>query len=145
MIRAAAFICLASLAMSAFAWTGCRGDRTDDAATTLLPCPDRPNCVSTEHPDPDRRPRAPRDLPLARLRTAIDAEPRSAIVAEGPNWLIAHFKSRVFGFVDEAHFIARADGTLAMRSGACRGYFDFGVNRRRLARLLASARQTDQD
>ncbi len=145
MIRAATFILLASLTMNASAWTSCHGETVDDPSTTLLPCPDRPNCVSTEHADPERQLRAPRDVSLARLRAAIAAEPRSEIVAEGPNWLIARFKSRVFGFIDEAHIIARPDGALAMRSGACSGYFDFGVNRRRLERLLARARQTDQD
>ncbi|QID19670.1 DUF1499 domain-containing protein [Nitrogeniibacter mangrovi] len=130
--------------MNASAWTGCRGEQVDPA-TTLLPCTERPNCVSTDHPDPERRLPLADDVALAQLRAAILSEPRSDIVAEGPHWLIAHFRSRVFGFVDEAHFIFRADGRLAMRSGACSGYYDFGVNRRRLERLLAKARQNAED
>jgi uncharacterized protein (DUF1499 family) len=145
MRHAALVIPLALLAMKAAAYTTCTGLTVDDPSTTLLPCPDRPNCVSTEHADPDRQPRRARDIPFARLRDAVLAEPRSEIRAEGAGWLIAHFRSRVFGFVDEAHFILRADGSLAMRSAACSGYFDFGVNRRRLERLLEKARRSGHD
>lgn len=143
MIRALALVALMSLPPQAMAWTTCHGHTVADVSTELLPCGDRPNCVSTEHPDPDRQLRAPRDLPLAALRKAIAAEPRSQVMAEGNGWLIVHFHSRVFGFVDEAHFIVRPDGTLAMRSGACTGYWDFGVNRRRLERLVRRATQDD--
>jgi len=136
---------LASLSMNASAWTSCLGEVIDDPSTTLMSCPDSPNCVSTEHPDPDRQIRAARDVHWGQLRAAITAEPRSEIKAEGNGWLIAHFRSRIFGFIDEAHFILRPDGALAMRSGACTGYYDFGVNRRRLQRLLENARRSAHD
>lgn len=145
MKRCAATLLLVSLSMNASAWTSCLGEVIDDPATTLMSCPDSPNCVSTEHPDAGRQLRVARDVSWSGLIAAIRAEPRSEIKAEGAGWLIAHFRSRLFGFVDEAHFILRPDGALAMRSGACTGYYDFGVNRRRLERLLASARESAQD
>ena len=121
----------------ATASTDCRGAPVADPAHRLHPCADRPNCVSTEHADPARRLAAPSAVDLPRLRAAILAEPRSTVIAEGEGWLWVHFRSRLFGFVDEAHFILRPDGTLAARSGACSGYSDFGVNRRRLERIFA--------
>jgi len=132
---------LCASTMTAHAFTTCHGTTLDNPAEQLMPCPDTPNCVSTEHTNPARRLTPPTNVTLAQLRRAIDAEPRSEIVAEGAQWLIAHFKSRLFGFVDEAHFIARPDGTLAMRSGACSGYWDMGVNNRRMQRLIERARE----
>ena len=129
------------LAMPAHAFTTCHGVTIDDPSRQLMPCGDKPNCVSTEHAATGRRLEAPTGIPLARMREAIAAEPRSQIVAEGEQWLIARFSSRLFGFIHEAHFIARPDGTLAMRSGACSGYWDMGVNQRRLERLLERARE----
>ena len=132
---------LCASTMSAHAYTSCHGTTIDNPAERLMPCPDTPNCVSTDHAKSNRRLPAPNDVSLAQVRRAVEAEARSSIVAEGDNWLIAHFKSRLFGFVDEAHFIARPDGSLAMRSGACSGYWDMGVNGRRMERLLERARE----
>lgn len=129
--------------LAATPYTDCRGKQIADAGSTLLPCPDTPNCVSSEHRDAEARIDSPSGITLAALRQAIEAEPRSEIVAAGEHWLIAHFRSRVFGFIDEAHFILRDDGRLALRSGACSGYSDFGVNRRRLARIVAAAQARD--
>lgn len=139
--RLFALVLLSATAMSAHAFTTCHGTTLADPAQVLMPCGDKPNCVSTEHADPERRITVPTAVTLPRLREAIAAEPRSDIVAEGNNWLIAHFRSRLFGFVDEAHVIARPDGTLSLRSGACSGFWDMGVNRRRVDRLIQRARE----
>lgn len=125
--------------LAATPYTDCRGQQIADAGNTLLSCPDSPNCVSSEHADAESRLDSPAGIAMAGLRHAIGREARSEIVAAGDRWLIAHFRSRVFGFVDEAHFILRDDGRLALRSGACTGYSDFGVNRRRLARIVTAA------
>ena len=55
----------------ASAWTSCLGEVIEDPATTLMACPDSPNCVSTEHPDPDRQIRPARDVSWAALKAAI--------------------------------------------------------------------------
>lgn len=126
-------------ATAATAWHSCSGPDVADAAVELLPCSNRPNCISTAHPDPARRLMPPPGLALEAVRHAALAEPRSQLMAEGPGWFIVHFRSWLFGFVDEAHFIQRPDGPLAVRSGACSGYWDFGVNRRRLQRIFDGA------
>lgn len=129
--------------LAATPYADCHGQQIADAGSTLLPCPDTPNCVSSEHAAADSRLDAPTGITMAALRHAINQEARSEIVASGDRWLIAHFRSWLFGFVDEAHFILRDDGRLALRSGACTGYSDFGVNRRRLARIVAAAQAFD--
>jgi len=139
--RALVTALLSLFAMTAHAWTTCHGTTIDDPSVQLMPCGNTPNCVSTEHANPERRIDAPRDITLAAMRVAIGGEARSEIMAEGSGWLIAHFKSRIFGFVDEMHLIARPDGTLSIRSGACSGYWDMGVNGRRIQRLIERARE----
>ncbi len=130
---------LSTPATAATPWQSCSGPPVADAAHELLPCTDRPNCVSTEHPTDERRIVPPAGLAFDALRQAALAEPRSQIVAEGPQWFIAHFRSRLFGFIDEAHVIQRPDGQIAVRSGACSGYSDFGVNHARLLRIFNRA------
>ena len=71
--------------------------------------PDKPNCVSTEAIDPDRK-IAPitvnGDLTSIRERLlaaiALQSGSRIAIASEG--FIVATFRSRLFGFIDEAQF-----------------------------------------
>ena len=107
----------------------------------LTPCPDRPNCVSTEATDPDRR-MAPisftgsADAAQAGLLAALRALPRSTVTRNEPGRIVAEFRSRTFGFVDEAEFVIDADsGSIRFRGGARSGYWDLGVNRARMEEL----------
>jgi uncharacterized protein (DUF1499 family) len=73
----------------------------------------------------------------------VEAQPRTRILAVSPDGLQleAEQHSAVFGFVDRvsARFIPLAAGrtTLALYSRAEVGYWDLGVNRRRLRSWLA--------
>ncbi len=111
---------------------------TDDGR--LRPCPDRPNCVNSEDPDPLRRVEA---LPCedegdwARLREVLGDVPRLEIVTEGEGYLHATVRSGLFGFVDDVEFRLDADGAVIhVRSGSRVGRSDLGVNRRRAAKIL---------
>lgn len=107
----------------------------------LSPCPDQPNCVSTDTADPGRR-MAPisfsgsAEAAQAGLLTAIRALPRSAVTRDEPGRVVAEFRSRTFGFVDQAEFVIDAgSGSIRFRSGARSGYWDLGVNRARMEDL----------
>jgi uncharacterized protein (DUF1499 family) len=75
----------------------------------LSPCPDRPNCVSSQATDD-----APRIAPLpfigdaaaamATLAGVVRAMPRATIVTERSDYLHVEFASATFGFVDDAEF-----------------------------------------
>jgi uncharacterized protein (DUF1499 family) len=119
----------------------------DSVPRTLTPCPDRPNCVSTQSATETAR-AAP--IPYTgsagaaqeRLRRAILAQPRSTIVREEPGYIEAEFRSLVFRFVDAAEFAIDADASVIhFRSGARTGYSDFGVNRKRIEELARSFSQ----
>lgn len=104
----------------------------------LVPCPDRPNCVSsqaddTRHAmDPLRYEGDPDDA-FARLKAVLHQLPRCTIVVEQGDYLRAEFRSRWFRFVDDVEFLNDRDhGLIHFRSASRVGYADFGVNRRRM-------------
>lgn len=106
-------------------------------SATMLECPNRPSCVSSraqrasQHVEPLRY-RGELEAALDRLARIIDAMPRSAVHSRTETSLSARFHSRLFGFVDEVDFMASHDGTIDLRSLSQSGYYDFGVNRRRI-------------
>ncbi len=107
----------------------------------LPPCPRSPCGVSSLSP---RRRQFVEPLSFSgpaaaareRLLAALRALPRTRIVSADTHAVRAECRSRVFGFVDELDFrIDETAGVIHLRS-ACRfGFWDLGVNRRRIARL----------
>lgn len=116
----------------------------DQALKQMRPCPSSPNCVSSQAADPRHR-MAPipfagaQEAAQARLRTIIQAMPRAEITLDEPGYFAVSFRSRVFGFLDEAEFVVDGDrGLIHFRSGARTGYYDFGVNRSRMEGIAAA-------
>lgn len=113
---------------------------------TLRPCPSSPNCVSSEAGDPRHRmepvPYAgSREEAQARLRKIVQAMPRTEIMKEEPGYIEVYFRSRIFGFVDEAEFVFdEVNSLLRFRSGARTGYYDFAVNRSRMQSIAEAFR-----
>ncbi len=110
----------------------------------LVPCPDRPNCVSTQATDSGHAiaPLAMHNDPSAAmsdLADAIRAMPGATVVTAGPDYLHAEFASTVFGFVDDVEFVPDAQANVIhVRSAARLGVSDFGVNRRRVDMIRAT-------
>ena len=112
----------------------------------LAPPKRTPNCVSSQADPADaehcvapiRFEGTPFEA-MAAARKAVDAMPRSRVVAHEPNYLYAEFKSRLMGFVDDVEFIydERA-GVIHVRSAARLGRRDFGVNRERVEAIRSS-------
>jgi uncharacterized protein (DUF1499 family) len=124
--------------------TACAAKRAlpaEASASGLKACPDRPNCVSSDAIDEQHG--------IAPLTYTIPAEkawqllvkqvvqlPRTKIVAQRPDYLHAECRSAVFGFIDDLEFrLLAGQGEIAVRSAARSGYYDFGVNRRRIEDL----------
>jgi uncharacterized protein (DUF1499 family) len=105
----------------------------------LAACPPRPNCVSSVASDAEHRV-APLpmtgDATAAMLQVAelVRREPGASVVTQRPDYLHAEFTSAVFGFVDDVEFHA-GRGRIDVRSASRLGYYDFGVNRRRVEQL----------
>lgn len=116
---------------------GVRDDR-------LAPCPDSPNCVSTQadrdHQRMDSIPMAI-DAPVAMetLKRVISAMPRTQIVTDDDNYLHVEFTSSLFRFVDDVElFVDRAQRVIHFRSASRSGRSDFGVNRKRMQDIVAA-------
>ena len=63
------------------------------------------------------------------------------MVSESPGYLHVECRSKIFGFVDDLEFqLQAAQGLIAVRSASRTGYYDFGVNRRRVEALRAALR-----
>jgi uncharacterized protein (DUF1499 family) len=107
----------------------------------ILPqCPDSPNCVSSLDDRPGRR---VEPFPvegsisesLSRIETIVLSVPRTTVVSRTDRMLKAEFRT-LLGFVDDVHFSASDDGNLIhVRSASRSGYWDLGVNRRRVERI----------
>ncbi len=99
----------------------------------LSPCPDSPNCVSSEIDTPEDKkvPVLPsgvwKDLPS--IISALGGE----VTKQSDVYLSAEFTSDFFGFVDDVEF-RRAVDSIHVRSASRVGYSDRGVN---LARVTA--------
>jgi uncharacterized protein (DUF1499 family) len=122
-------------------FVGCAGSRPMRMGVTdgkFIPCPDSPNCVSSQSPDKSHaiEPLSYKGtLPEARARllAVIKGMKRANIVTEQALYIHAEFTSAVFRFVDDAEFyIDDTQKVIHVRSAARLGYFDFGVNRKRM-------------
>lgn len=119
-----------------------RGERPALAAGGgIPPCPDTPNCVSTEATDSVHAIaplpyRGTAEEALARARAALLEEPRTRVVAEGPGYLHAEARSRIFRFVDDVQIVVdEAARLVRFRSASRVGRGDMGVNRARMERF----------
>ena len=111
-------------------------------AQGLLPaCPDSPNCVSSLSEDPQRfvaplRLEGDPQEGWARLVARVAALPRTRIVRRTDRSLDAECRSALFGFVDDLSLrLDEREGVVHVRSASRTGYWDLGVNRRRVEGL----------
>ena len=109
----------------------------------LAPCPDTPNCVSTEATRASQRvPTVPfTDAPaaaLSRAKAALLAEARTTLTIEREGYLHAECRSLVFRFVDDVDIVVDPVAHVyRFRSASRVGRSDLGVNRKRIARISA--------
>ena len=104
----------------------------------LAPCPDSPNCVSTQT---EREEIRMEPMPIvgdpadvhSRLRSVVAAMPRARIITADDDYLHAEFTSALFRFVDDVEFfVDREQRVIHFRSASRVGQSDLGVNRKRM-------------
>lgn len=108
----------------------------------LAPCPDKPNCVSSESAPSDNH-----AIPAISMTPAMGEEPllkvKEVIELLGgdvnysdDNYLASTFTSDLFGFVDDVEFRVDQGGNLLhVRSASRVGYSDLDANRKRVEQL----------
>jgi len=114
----------------------------------LLPCPRRPNCVSSLASREDQfvapfENADPSDLDT--LRAILEETGRCTVVEASAIYLRAECKSRFLGFVDDLELLLDTESKIIhIRSASRVGYSDLGVNRRRVEALKTKFRQRQE-
>ena len=104
----------------------------------LDPCSEAPNCVSSAECRSKRfiAPisfEADPEAVWVVLIRSVEAEERTKVTEKSRSRLAAESKSVLFGFVDDLEFLLDVDARqIQLRSAARSGWYDLGVNRRRL-------------
>ncbi|HXV27821.1 MAG TPA: DUF1499 domain-containing protein [bacterium] len=118
----------------------------------LAPCPSAPHCVSTQSEDPRHRLEpfryvGSKDVMKKGLVQAIQSMPGAAVIEIQDDYLHAEFRSRIMKFVDDLEvYFEPGQKIIHFRSCSRKGYFDFGVNRKRVESLknqLSGLQQAD--
>ena len=107
----------------------------------LAPCPDSPNCVSTQS-ESKRYAMAPlpylqtREASRERILSILKGMKRMEIVKVTESYVHAEFRTALWGFVDDVEFLFDdAARVVHFRSASRTGYYDFGLNRRRMKEI----------
>ena len=125
---------------------GCSGTRPADLGVRdgqLRPCPNSPNCVSSEAgTSPDKLvqafPAAGGLGEMTRLRAILEAWTRTTVITNADAYLHAESTSLIMRFVDDVEFrYDAAAKVIHVRSASRLGESDLGVNRKRVDGLRA--------
>jgi len=104
----------------------------------LPSCPDSPNCVSSQSEDVRHKIESlhyTTSLLEAQenLLTILRSMKRTTIIAREDHYIHATCASLLFRFVDDMEFyFVEEENIIHVRSASRRGYYDFGVNSRRI-------------
>lgn len=107
----------------------------------LTKCGDAPNCVSSRNED--RRHRV-EPIPFSgsendacrKIQDVLSSMDGSKVVETDGDYIHAEFKSKLFGFVDDVEFyIDEPAGEIHVHSESRTGYYDLGVNRKRVEEI----------
>lgn len=125
---------------SLFSFSGTRPDNLGVKEGQLAPCPQSPNCVSSQAADTDTEHKidpltygTDPATAIANLKSIIENQARTKIITETDTYLYAEFTSALMGYVDDVEFYLDADaGIIHVRSASRLGQSDLGVNRKRV-------------
>jgi uncharacterized protein (DUF1499 family) len=108
---------------------------------SLPPCPNKPNCVSTQATqsrhaiEPIRYNGTAADA-MAKLMAVLHEYPRTKITSHDATTVRAEFTTKLMRFVDDGMFIIDdASKVIHFRSASRIGYGDHGVNRDRMEEI----------
>jgi uncharacterized protein (DUF1499 family) len=122
---------------------GAPGDSLGVSKDKLAPCPDSPNCVSTQSKS-KRHTMEPlpylqtREATRERILSILKGMKRMQIVKLTESHIHVEFRTALWGFVDDVEFLLDdAARVVHFRSASRVGYYDFGMNRRRMKEISA--------
>ena len=106
----------------------------------LKSCPNKPNCVSSttsdEHAIAPFQLKSANRFNMQQVVETLKKLDRNISVIHDEHRIHVEITSRVFGFVDDLDLIISTEQQIIhVRSASRTGYYDFGVNRRRVEKL----------
>lgn len=107
----------------------------------LAPCPDAPHCVSSQSEDESHRMEplcyiTSKAEAQEKLLTILRSMKRTRIISIKDEYLHAECTSAIFRYVDDVEFYLNDEQKLIhFRSSSRLGYYDVGVNRRRMEKM----------
>jgi uncharacterized protein (DUF1499 family) len=113
----------------------------------LKPCPDSPNCVSTQAQQKSKQmDPIPFALDLKEvlkiIKGVVESLSNTHLEKESLNYLHYTFKSKIFRFTDDVEFLIDAEQKLIhFRSASRTGYSDMGVNKKRMTEIKKAIEQ----
>jgi uncharacterized protein (DUF1499 family) len=131
----------AALAMTLPHCVGRKPEHLGVIGGKLLPCPDSPNCVSSQSADESHCVAPfPYDGTLERARdrllSVLRLMDRVKIVTAKEAYVHGECRSTLLRFIDDIEFSFDDEKKIIhVRSASRTGYYDFGVNRRRVERI----------
>lgn len=127
------------MAIGLLGLVGCAGDRPDNIGAQdglLAPCPNSPNCVSSQAND-ERHRIAPLlfsgdpAAAFARLKRIVSRRSDTTIVEDLPGYLRVELRTLLF--IDDGEFLMDpTNKVIQVRSASRLGYSDLGKNRSRI-------------
>ncbi|MGK7942729.1 MAG: DUF1499 domain-containing protein [Crocosphaera sp.] len=128
-------------------FSGTQPDNLGVSNQQLLPCPSTPNCVNSQNKDAEHSIEALSyqgngKEAIAELKTIINQQERTKIIAETDNYLYAQFTTHWMGFVDDVEFYVNENqGIIDVRSASRLGESDLGLNRQRIEQIREEFKQ----
>jgi uncharacterized protein (DUF1499 family) len=107
----------------------------------LSPCPSSPNCVVSQDGDEKHAIdpltyQGDRTTAKENLLKVLSVVPRTKVIEDTGNYILAESTSRIFKFVDDVEFyFPEAENVIQVRSASRVGESDLGVNRRRIEQI----------
>ncbi len=112
----------------------------------LSPCPQSPNCVSTQATNEEHE-IAPINFDgeaataHGKILAILQADPQFTIITDSSTYIHAEARTAVWQFIDDVEFyIDPASHLIHFRSAARLGYGDGGINRQRMEQIRAQFR-----
>ena len=113
----------------------------------LKPCPESPNCVSTQTQqkskkmDPIPFELSPKEV-IKIIKNVVESLPNTYLETESTHYLHYTFKSKIFRFTDDVEFLMDTEQKLIhFRSASRTGYSDMGVNKKRMTEIKKTIKQ----
>jgi uncharacterized protein (DUF1499 family) len=111
-------------------------------------CRNRRNCVCSQDRSPTHAIKPLNGLGRVQtafqlLKTILETTHRCQVIKSTPTYLYAEFRTPLLGLTDDVEFLlAASEDIIHVRSSSRVGYWDLGVNRRRIEKIRVKLRES---